>query len=176
MRLETASASVAKSELDLCDIPSFLEVLGRDVRIPPQHSMYTNKCHLSAMTNRSQILCPTGHSGQSKAQAQAQVPAHHNKEELSHPLYTNTPGPWTSLLWPQQGIKSQITEIHYFSCHYQYSSEFVTKMTYASMEHSGVARQSLQLQHTEWCMVNQYLHHKLNSTKNPKPVASSALN
>lgn len=39
------------------------------------------------------------------------------------------------------------------------------------MEHSGIAKQSLQPQHTEWCMVNQQLHHKLNSTKNPRPAA-----
>lgn len=168
---------MAKSELDLCDIPSFLEVLGRDVRILPQHSMYTDKCHLVCYDKQEpNLVSHRAQWAEQGSRAQAQVPAHHTKEELSHPLYTNTPGPWTSLLRPQQGIKSQITEIHYFSCHYQYSSEFVTKMTYASTEHSGVAKQSLQLQHTEWCMVNQYLHHKLNSTKNPKPVASSALN
>lgn len=67
MRLETASASsVANSELDLCDIPSSLEVVGRDVRISPKHSMHTDKCHLIRQDKQEPNLCPTGHSGQSQ--------------------------------------------------------------------------------------------------------------
>lgn len=109
MRLETASASsVANSELDLCDIPSFLEVLGRDVRIPPKHNMYTDKCHLICYDKQEpNLVSHRAQWAQKGGRAQAQVPAHHNEEELSHPLYTNTPGPWTSMLWPQQGIESQ---------------------------------------------------------------------
>lgn len=89
MRLETPSASsVANSELDLCDIPSFLEVLGSDDRISPNH-LYTDKCHLICSDKQGPNL--VSHRAQWAEQgvrAQGQVSAHHSKEELSHPFHT----------------------------------------------------------------------------------------
>lgn len=113
MRLETASASsVANSELDLCDIPSSLEVVGRDVRISPKHSMHTDKCHLICQDKQEPNLCPTGHSGQSKVLGHK--PRCQPTTERKSCLTLSVQHPRAPLLWPQQGVKSQTLQFTIF--------------------------------------------------------------
>lgn len=115
--------------------------------------------------------------------ASAQAPARHTtrftEEEPSHPLHAahnpTTPQPWTLFLWPYQGVKPQTLQFTAFLTTITTALDLLQKGLLQSWQSLGVTKRSLQLQRAKWCRAT-ILTTQLNSSRKPRPVATSALN
>lgn len=169
MRLQTAPAlSVVNSELDVSEVPrAFWGAWGGNVTIPPQHSMHTDKCHLTYYDKQKSNLQIWAQWAEQGVKASAQAPAHcttcFTKQEPSHPLHTAhdpiTLEPWTSLLWSYQGVKTQTLQFTTFLATIIPALNLLLRGLLQSWQDLGVTKKSHQLQHAEWCRGNHHLNH-----------------